>query len=72
MSKYSVAGTAIDGALIDGSAAAVAPDEQLLALIVLSIARYQEVAGAEEARKALRYELSNLSGTVDTVFLRSR
>ena len=44
----------------------------LEALIVLAIGQFAKSAGAKRAADALRYELSNIGGDVDTVFLRSR
>ena len=42
------------------------------ALIVLAVAQLAKCAGPQRAADALRYELSNIGGDVDTVFLRSR
>ena len=44
----------------------------LLALIVSAVDGYIKTAGRDEARVALKYELDNLGGNVDTTFLRSR
>lgn len=72
MSKYSIAKAAIEQAVNSASEKNVARDEVLLAILVSVINDYQQVAGRKAARTALTYELDNLGGEIDTVFLRSR
>ena len=72
MGKYSQANAAIETAITDGSSEGFSRADMLLALIVSAVDGYKETAGRDEARVALRYELDNLGGNVDTTFLRSR
>ncbi|MFM7119579.1 MAG: hypothetical protein ACKOZX_04895 [Gammaproteobacteria bacterium] len=44
----------------------------LEALLVLAVAELAAAVGPKRAADTLRYELSNVGGDVDTVFLRSR
>jgi hypothetical protein len=72
MSKYSIAKAAIEQAVNAAAEKNVARDEVLLAILVSVITDYQQAAGRKAARTALTYELDNLGGEIDTVFLRSR
>ncbi len=72
MSKYSIAKAAIEQAVISAAEKNVAEDEVLLAILVSVINDYQQAAGRNATRTALTYELDNLGGEIDTVFLRSR
>lgn len=72
MSKYSIAKAAIEQAIHSAAEKNVARDEELLAILVSVINDYQQTAGRKAARTALTYELDNLGGEIDTVFLRSR
>ena len=72
MSKYSIAKAAIEQAVNSAAERNVARDEVLLAILVSVVNDYQQVAGRKAARTALTYELDNLGGEIDTVFLRSR
>lgn len=72
MSKYSIARAAIDQAVNAASEKNIARDEVLLAMLVAVINDYVQAAGRTVARTALTYELDNIGGDVDTVFLRAR
>ncbi len=72
MSKYSIAKAAIETAVGTASQHNVSRDDVLLALLVCVINDYQQAAGRKATRTALVYELDNLGGEIDTVFLRSR
>ena len=72
MSKYSLAKQCIADAVAAGKQQNATEDEVLEALIVLAASEFARCAGAKRAADVLRYELSNIGGDVDTVFLRSR
>ena len=72
MGKYTYADSAIRIAIAEGASEGFDRADILLALIVHAVAGYKETAGRNEARVALKYELDNLGGNVDTTFLRSR
>ena len=72
MSKYQHANEAIAAALEAGAGEGCDRAEMLLALVVSSIAAYRGEAGTAAAREALRYELGELEGSIDTQFIRSR
>ena len=72
MGKYTYADSAIRIAIAEGVSEGFDREDMLLALIAHAVAGYKETAGRDEARVALRYELDNLGGYVDTTFLRSR
>ncbi|MEZ5599242.1 MAG: hypothetical protein R3E84_23190 [Pseudomonadales bacterium] len=72
MSKYALAKEAIAQAMAGAERTGIGQDDVLLALIVPAVADYQKLAGKAATRSALRYELDNLGGDIDTVFLRSR
>ena len=72
MSKYTIANTLIEQALTEAGKDGIKADELLLALLVATVESYKQAAGPKLTRDALKYELDNVSGGVDTVFLRSR
>ncbi|MGA0840530.1 MAG: hypothetical protein ACO3Z6_14190 [Pseudomonadales bacterium] len=72
MSKYTLAKKAMEDALAAASGTTTSPAEMLEALVVLSVAEFAKLAGGQRAADLLRYELANVGGDVDTVFLRSR
>ena len=72
MAKYTHVNAAIETAIADGEGEGFGRADMLLALIVSAIDGYKKTAGRDEARVALKYELDNLGGNVDTTFLRSR
>jgi len=72
VSKYTIAKAAIEQAVNAAAEKNVSRDEVLLAILVSAINDYQQAAGSKAARTALVYELDNLGGEIDTVFLRSR
>lgn len=72
MSKYSIAKEAVSGALEAGGREGLSTEDVLLALLVTSVADYRAAAGAQAAAAALRYELGELDGAIDTQFIRSR
>ena len=72
MSKYSIARAVIANGTKQAEEENVDTDEMLLALLVCAVEAYRDGAGKDAARAALIYELDELGGTVDTVFLRAR
>ena len=48
------------------------PEQVIEALLVIAIERLTAMAGSKRVEETLTYELANLGGTIDTVFLRSR
>ncbi len=72
MGKYAHANVAIEAAIADGESEGFGRADMLLALIVSAVDGYKKDVGRDEARVALKYELDNLGGNVDTTFLRSR
>jgi hypothetical protein len=72
MSKYALARRCLaevdEGATTNG----IAADDCIEALLVVVVEALAERVGRKRAADALRYELSNIGGDVDTVFLRSR
>lgn len=72
MSKYQLAQRCIDRAVEGAAELHLTRDEILETIIVSAVEALKNAAGAKRAADALRYELSNLGGEVDTVFLRSR
>jgi len=71
-SKYSIAKAAIEQAINAGNDRNIARDDILLAMLVSVITDYAQAAGKKAARTALTYELDNIGGEIDTVFLRAR
>lgn len=72
MSKYSIAKAAIEQAVNAASNQNIGRDDVLLAMLVSVINDYTQVVGRKAAHAALTYELDNIGGGVDTVFLRAR
>lgn len=72
MTKYEMVRGAVGDLLNAAGDNAVAEDEALEALIVVAVEALSKESGAKRAAEVLRYELSNVGGDVDTVFLRSR
>lgn len=72
MSKYRHAKKGIEGALEAAAQDGCSKEDLLLAMLVTCVAEYRAAAGSEAARAALRYELGELDGDIDTQFIRSR
>ncbi len=72
MSKYEIAAAAIHQAVESGAEQGWDKAEMFLTVLVSAIQSYKEEAGSGEVVNALKYELSELKGEVDTAFLRSR
>jgi len=72
ISKYALARRCVadvtEGAAANGHAA----DDCVEALLVVVVETLAERVGRKRAADMLRYELSNIGGDVDTVFLRAR
>jgi len=73
MSKYQVAKDAL-GTVLEAQSAQTgySKDEAIEALLVVAVEALANSAGRKRAVESLTYELDNLGGNVDTVFLRSR
>jgi len=72
MSKYELARRCLAD-LVEGAAAQNLTDAEIIeTLIVVAVETLAKSAGRERTAGVLRYELSNIGGDVDTVFLRSR
>ena len=72
MNKYGIAKQAIETVVRSGNEQGILPIEALTALLVSTVQSLRETAGADEVAATLHYELENLGGNVDTVFLRAR
>ena len=72
MSKYAIAKDAIATVVRTVGEAGISPTEALTALLVSTVQTLRETAGRDETAATLHYELENLGGNVDTVFLRAR
>ena len=72
MSKYQLARSAMSDLIAAAAEHNVSDDEIVETLIVVAVEALAKSAGRERAAGVLRYELSNVGGDVDTVFLRSR
>ncbi|MEE2778592.1 MAG: hypothetical protein VYE73_17725 [Acidobacteriota bacterium] len=72
MHHYKIAGNAIDAAVHLAAENGWSEQDALQSLIVSAVARHAGAAGAESTRTMLQFELSNLSGTADFDFVRSR
>ena len=72
MSKYTLAKQCLADAVAAGKHQNATEDEMLEALIVLAITEFARCVGPKRTADVLRYEMSNIGGDVDTVFLRSR
>jgi hypothetical protein len=72
VSKYGIAKQAIETAVRSGNEQGILPIETLTALLVSTVQSLRETAGVRETTATLHYELENLGGNVDTVFIRAR
>jgi len=73
MSKYQVAKQALSSVLeAQAGQSGYSEAEAIEALLVVAVEAFAESAGRKRAAESLSYELDNLGGNVDTVFLRSR
>ena len=72
MSKYAIANKAVEQAVGEGESGGWDRSEMLLALIVSAVHAYRSEAGADAVAQALSYELGEISGAIDTQFIRSR
>ena len=72
MSKYAIAKAAMEQALTEGGETGCDRADILLALIVCAVSEYRKEAGPKAAVEALNYELGELTGAIDTQFIRSR
>lgn len=72
MSKYRHAKEALSQAVEAAARDGVSTEDLLLAMLVTCVADYRTAAGAQAAAAALRYELGELDGSIDTQFIRSR
>ena len=72
MTKYELVRGALAEIRAGAEAQGVDDAEALEALIVVAVEALAKGAGGARAAEVLRYELSNVGGDVDTVFLRSR
>jgi NAD+--asparagine ADP-ribosyltransferase len=72
MSKYELARGCVADVVKSAAESGVTEDEMLETLIVVAVENLSRCAGRKRTADALRYELSNIGGDVDTVFLRSR
>ena len=72
VSKYSIAKTTIADAMRQTAEERLDGGDVIEALIVMAIQESIKRRGAAETRASLTYELSNVAGTVDYDFVRSR
>ena len=72
MHAYEIADNAVDKAVLQAAEHGWSEQEALRSLIVSAVARHGRAAGTADTRSMLEFELSNLSGTVDFDFVRSR
>jgi hypothetical protein len=72
MSKYELARRSVADLIAAAPAQNLTEAEILETLVVVAVEALAKGAGRDKAADALRYELSNVGGDVDTVFLRSR
>lgn len=73
MSKYQAAKQALADVLeIQRKQSGYSEAEAIEALLVVAVEAFARTAGPKRAAESLSYELDNLGGNVDTVFLRSR
>ena len=73
MSKYTVAKDALGSVLnAQSQQSGYSEEEAIEALLVVAVEAFAKTAGPKRAAESLTYELDNLGGNVDTVFLRSR
>ena len=72
MSKYELVRRCVAEVVAAAAEQNLSDDEILETLIVVAVEHLVSSAGRERAAGVLRYELANVGGDVDTVFLRSR
>lgn len=72
MSKYSLARRCLSDVTEGAATHGLAADDCIEALLVVVVEALTGEVGRQRAADMLRYELSNIGGDVDTVFLRSR
>ena len=73
VSKYKIAKEALGSVLAaQAEQTGYSEADAVEALLVVAVEAFANVAGRERAAESLSYELDNLGGNVDTVFLRSR
>jgi hypothetical protein len=72
MSKYELARRSVADLVASASAQNLTEAEILETLLVVAVEALAKGAGRDKAAGVLRYELSNIGGDIDTVFLRSR
>ena len=72
ISKYTLARGCLNDLVEGAKAHALSTDDCVEALLVVVVETLAEQVGRKRAADMLRYELSNIGGDVDTVFLRSR
>jgi hypothetical protein len=72
ISKYALARRCLDDLAERAKTHALSADDCVEALLVVVVETLAERVGRKRAADMLRYELSNIGGDVDTVFLRSR
>jgi hypothetical protein len=72
ISKYTLARRCLSDLAEGAKTHALGADDCVEALLVVVVETLAERVGRKRAAEMLRYELSNIGGDVDTVFLRSR
>ncbi|REJ76849.1 MAG: hypothetical protein DWQ36_03635 [Acidobacteria bacterium] len=72
MHHYAIAKRAIETALEEAAAHGWSDAETLQSILVDAIARHGRATRVEDTRALLEFEVSNLRGTVDYDFVRSR
>ena len=72
MHHYEIAKEGVDKTIERAVESGWSETEALQSLLVQVIERYGKQAGVKDTRQMLEYELSNLKGTVDYDFVRSR
>jgi hypothetical protein len=72
MSKYQLTRQSVADLVAAASEQSLTEPDILETLVVVAVEALAKAAGAKKAADVLRYELSNIGGDVDTVFLRSR
>ena len=72
MHAYKIVENAIDAAVHQAAEHGWPEHETIRSLIVSTVQRLRRAAGATSTRSILEFEISNLSGTVDYDFVRSR
>ena len=72
VSKYELARRGLSNLIEHAEQDRIAREEILETLVVVTVEALAKSLGRERTADILRYELSNIGGAVDTVFLRSR